>query len=257
MSYKIGLLTIATGKYKQLVSPFYESVDQFFFKSHYVEKFLFTDAHDACELAVDKLTLCPISHLPWPLIPLLQFHFITQYSHLLRQVDYLFYCDVDMRFVAECGEEMLPDMPTGLVGVEHPGFCALPRPDTPADVWLAEQGLPHNTVIKRRQGGFEANPHSTAYIALPEDKIYFCGAVMGGTAEAFLQMAESLVSNVNADLRKNHIAVWHDESHLNRYFMEHPPKQLSPSYCYPEQRNLPFPKRILALNKNHKKIRAW
>lgn len=48
------------------------------------------------------------------------------------------------------------------------------------------------------------------------------------------------------------MAVWHDESHWNRYCIDHKPTTiLSPSYCYPESWNLPYKKRLLALDKDH------
>ena len=60
-----------------------------------------------------------------------------------------------------------------------------------------------------------------------------------------------------SDMQKNLIAVWHDESHLNRYLISHQDKvkTLLPSYCYPESWNLPYPKKILALDKDHEAIR--
>lgn len=228
----IGLLTIATGHYQTMVAPFYKSVEKFFFKSHRVQKFLFTDSREL-DLQRSDVTVCPIPHLPWPLITLLRYHFFLQYRSLLQTMDVLFYCDVDMRMVAACGEEMLPDTATGLVGIQHPGFYA------------------------GRRGTYEKNPKSKAYIAPHEGSTYFCGGVNGGTTTAFLAMVEELVNNINHDLRKNHIAVWHDESHLNRYFCNHPPKSLSPSYCYPQWSRQPFPKIILALEKNRQKFRTW
>jgi len=47
------------------------------------------------------------------------------------------------------------------------------------------------------------------------------------------------------------MAVWHDESHLNKYAVEHEAeiKPLSPAYCYPEGWNLPFDKKIISLDK--------
>jgi len=33
------------------------------------------------------------------------------------------------------------------------------------------------------------------------------------------------------------------------------PKFLDPSYCYPESWNLPYEKKLLALDKNHQEIR--
>ena len=49
---------------------------------------------------------------------------------------------------------------------------------------------------------------------------------------------------------------WHHESHLNRYFIDNPPTiMLSPEYCYPENWDIPFKKRLLALDKNHEECR--
>ena len=70
-------------------------------------------------------------------------------------------------------------------------------------------------------------------------------------------MAECIKKNIDIDLNNNIIAVWHDESHLNRYFIDNKPEiELSPSYCYPENWNLPFEKKLIALDKNHNEIRS-
>ena len=47
-------------------------------------------------------------------------------------------------------------------------------------------------------------------------------------------MAGNLRDAIEADRQNGLMAVWHDESHLNRYLHAHPPKRLTPAYCYPE-----------------------
>ena len=47
-------------------------------------------------------------------------------------------------------------------------------------------------------------------------------------------MASTLRDAIEADRANGVTAVWHDESHLNRYLRAHPPKRLTPAYCYPE-----------------------
>ena len=47
-------------------------------------------------------------------------------------------------------------------------------------------------------------------------------------------MAETLRHNIDADSAENFIAVWHDESHMNRYFVDHPTLMLSRLYAYPQ-----------------------
>ena len=58
-------------------------------------------------------------------------------------------------------------------------------------------------------------------------------------------------------LKKTLLRVWHDESHLNRYFIDHKPTTiLTPSYCYPESWNLPYPKKLWFFDKNRKEFRC-
>jgi hypothetical protein len=70
-------------------------------------------------------------------------------------------------------------------------------------------------------------------------------------------MSRKIRENIDTDLQKDIIAIWHDESHLNRYLISNQQltKTLLPSYCYPESWNLPYPKKILALDKDHEAIR--
>ena len=251
---KIGLLTIATGKYNQFVRALYASAKKYFFSDHDVTYFLFTDSKQFTN--EDAVTVLPIMHEPWPLIALKKYHFFTRYQVALSEMDYLFYCDADMLFVPACGEEMLPDTPSGLVGTEHPSFCLRPRAETRFDAFLKRRGWGHYRVVhKRIRGTYETNPRSTAYVGADKGNIYFAGAFCGGTTEAFLAMSLQIRDNINLDLMYNLIAVWHDESHLNRYFIDHPPKVLTPSYCYPKSWQLPYKKILLALNKNNAEVR--
>ena len=70
-------------------------------------------------------------------------------------------------------------------------------------------------------------------------------------------MAKHISNNIDIDYSKDLIAVWHDESHMNRYFIDNTPtKILDPSYCCNEGWiDCPFGRRLLALDKNHSEIR--
>jgi histo-blood group ABO system transferase len=226
---KIGLLIIATGKYDQFIPPLYKSVKKHFMNGHEVKMFVFTDGTIPEN---DTIIRIQQEHLGWPGATLKRYHVFDAHKEELSKMDFLYYCDADMRFVAPVSDEILPGTETGLVGTEHPGFHG------------------------GRRGTYETNPLSKACVTNVEGKTYFAGGFNGGTSQAFLKMASVIKSNVDLDLEKNIIAVWHDESHMNRYFINNPPKILNPSYCYPESWNIPFDKKLLALDKNHSVIRA-
>lgn len=225
---KIGLLIIATGKYDVFIQPLLDSVRTHFLKDHEVTMFVFSDK----KIENDDIHLIYQEHLGWPDITLKRYHIFDKNREELAKMDYLFYCDADMLFVDVVGDEILPNG-NGLMGVKHPGYYTGNR------------------------GTYETNIHSTACINSNEGDIYYAGGFNGGKSKEFLSMCKTLKNNINRDLENNIVAVWHDESHLNRYFFEHRPMTiLSPSYCYPESWNLPFKRKLLALDKNHKEIRT-
>lgn len=156
-----------------------------------------------------------------------RYEIFSDNSKLLDGMDYLFYADVDMRFVDYVGDEILGD----LVATQHPGYFG-------------------------REGTPERNPISLAYINPSEKNQYFAGGFNGGSKISYLNMAKKISENIKTDYCKNYIAIWHDESHLNKYLLDNPPEViLSPSYCYGEDMNLPFNKKLIALNKNHGQLR--
>jgi histo-blood group ABO system transferase len=225
---KIGLLVIATGKYDQFIPMLYKSMKKYFLINHDVSMFVFTDQEIPNK---DGLLSFYHQHEPWPNPTLKRYHVFDKYKEELSRMDYLYYCDADMRFVSEIGEEILPNQEFKLVATEHPGFYG------------------------GRRGTYETRPESTAYVSNIEGDCYYAGGFNGGTSEAFLKMSSTIKERVDKDLENDIVAIWHDESQMNRYFIDNKPKKLNPSYCYPESWDLPFEKKLLALDKNHSEIR--
>jgi histo-blood group ABO system transferase len=222
----IGLLLIATGRYDQFVQPLIDSARKFFFKDYNVTYFLFTDSGKWNNEKDIVVTFMP--HEPFPAPTLKRYETFDKNRELFVDADYLFYCDVDMLFAGEVGEEILAER----VATIHPGF-------------MGGRGTP------------ETRRESLACVLEGEDMIYFAGGFNGGSREEFLKMSKELSENIQADADHNITAIWHDESHMNRYFIDNPPvKILSPSYCYPESWDLPLEKKILALDKNHAAVRG-
>lgn len=222
---KIGLLLISTGKYDRFVQPLLDSARQYFMKNHELTFFLFTDSE---RWNNEKDVVCIFKrHEPFPAPTLKRYETFSSNESLFNDMDYLFYCDVDMLFVSEVGDEILSDR----VATIHPGF-------------MGGRGTP------------ETRKESLAYVPQTQQMIYFAGGFNGGRTTVFLEMCRVLSNNIKKDLENNIIAIWHDESHMNRYFIDNPPTlKLTPAYCYPESWNLPFQKKLLALDKNHEEVR--
>jgi histo-blood group ABO system transferase len=196
----IGILLISTWKYNKFINDTISGIRKYFFKKSNVKIFLHTDSSDKHDADI----IIPHSHQPWPFITLNRFNtFHTNQD--IYNTDYIFYLDIDTKIINDVDENILSD------------FTAV------AHHWhIHSRGTP------------ETNPSSTAFIDRSEPLIYVCGGFFGGTKTRFIQVAELLDNNIKIDLTNNIIAVWHDESHLNRYCASNKDsiKILSPEYMY-------------------------
>lgn len=229
---KVGLLIICTNKYLSFLENLIKSADVHFLKNQDVTYFVFTNK-DVDVLSNRNIVRITVEHKEWPWMTLGRYKIFSENSDKLSEMDYLFYCDVDMLFVNEVGDEILGD----LVGTLHHGYFG-----------VSKSGL-FSTI--------ESNQNSLAYINPESIERYFAGGFNGGKSDIFLNMAKVLSSNIETDFNNGIIAVWHDETHLNKYFVNNKPEIiLSPSYCYYENSgDNRFEQRLVALIKKHDKIR--
>ena len=96
--------------------------------------------------------------------------------------------------------------------------------------------------------------HLLMFLLRKNDSYYCNGGFNGGKTEVFMKMADTIAERVDEDLKNNVVALWHDESHMNRYLIDNPPTlDLDPTYCYAEEfigTDYPFnPGKIIALKK--------
>ena len=103
---------------------------------------------------------------------------------------------------------------------------------------------------------YDRNPSSKAYIRKWEWSYYFAWGLNWGTSFSFLNMCSVLAKNIDIDRENWIVALWHDESHLNRYIFDLEMNWLSdcynilpPSYLYPEWFPFSFPCKILVRDK--------
>lgn len=191
---RIGVLLISTWKYNRFIDNTIKGIRKHFFRREGVKIFLHTDSpekHDA------DLTI-PIVHKPWPYITLERFSLFSKHQGQY-DTEYLIYLDVDVDVVGEV--KILADF----FVTRH--YLYLGGPGTP-----------------------ERNPSSTAFIATGEEKTYVAGGFFGGRRSDFLAASETMKKNIDADLKKGIVAVWQDESHLNRYALDNPVEILDHKY---------------------------
>ena len=215
---RVGLLVMATGKYIEFVDPLLDSADDYFCKNHEVTYYIFTDG----QLAPRKnVVIIEQEQLGWPYDTMMRFAVYNKHKNRLADCDYLFACDADMLFADHVGSEMFGSR----IATVQPNYLFDAKP-------------------------YEHNPLSTACINRNEGTDYFAGGFYGAHKEEFFKLTQTIADNICIDLARGYIAINNDESHLNRYFIDHKPDViLSPSYCHFEDWRSPYPKKIIALVK--------
>ncbi|HND46159.1 MAG TPA: family 6 glucosyltransferase [Chitinophagales bacterium] len=225
---KIGILYICTGNYDIFFDTFYQSAEQYLLPDCEKHYFVFTES--------EKISNTTFIHkiyqerLGWPNDTLMRFHLFLNIETELKKMDFLFFFNANYTFTKSITKnELLPKLEDNdLVGQIHPVAY-------------------HK---KRNEFAYENNQESTAYIPTNKGKYYFAGGLIGGKTNAFLQMCKQLKNDIDTDIKNNITAVWHDESHINKYFSEVEPKKLHPGFCYPEDWYLPFEQKTLLLDKS-------
>lgn len=230
---KVALLYICTGKYYVFWEDYYRSCEKYFLKHCEVHYYVFTDAKEIYSEDNNRVHKIYAESMPWPLATLLRFHTFLTIEEDLKEYDYIYFMNANIQCVQEIQEdEFLPLNGEDIVVTQHPGFYKNKS---------------------RFVGSFDRNPHSTAYIPYNAKGDSVIGAMIGGTGKGFLQMSRELKHNIDIDLQNRVIAMWHDESHLNHYIMLHKNyKLLTPAFCYAEELDLPFEKKILMTDKKKK-----
>lgn len=220
---------------------FLETAEKHFMVGHKVNYYVFTDQPAAVpQIPLQEgrqvVVLEVRNYKRWQDISMHRMEMISNFSQqrFLREVHYLVCLDVDMKFSDHVGVEILAP----LFGTLHPGFYA----------------------GDRQSFTYERRPLSQAYIPRDEGDFYYAGGFFGGSVPEVYRLTVACHQAMMADQANGIEAVWHDESHLNRYLLYHKPsKVLSPEYLWDEQmlQRPPLLRKLryVAVPKNHAEIR--
>lgn len=234
---KVAIVFIGTNKYLNFLPKYYENIKEYFLPNSEKTFLVFTDGEGDFP---EDVKVYPQEHLDWPYITLKRFEIIQKAREEIIKNDWFVFIDADALVVDKITEEEFFDDTKSFFGVHHPcHFLQMP---------------PH----AEYPGAFETNSLSLSHIDENDDlSVYYQGCLWGGKVPDILKMIEELDSRVNTDLKNNVIALWHDESHINKFFIEQSEhvNVLGPEYAYPEvfSEYCNFSKKIVHLSKDNSK----
>ena len=224
------LLNIATNKYTQFVDNFYSSCNKFFLPGQEVHHLLFTDDVDFQTSVSVAFRKSYIEHKPFPEPTLKRYHYFLQERKYIESFDYVFYSDIDMQFVSPVSSEEI----------------------------FSELTLTLHPMIRSRElFTYESRKESTAFVDIShEGDNYFCGGFNGGASKNFTHMSETIAKNIDIDESNDIMALWHDESHINRYAVNNPPTKII-DWCVTDLHwSRTGVGKLACLTKNHEEVRS-
>ncbi len=217
--YKIALISICLNKpYWIFYPPLVESAKKFLLKNHQVDFICWSDMPPENPLGVKVI---PTEPFEWPLPTLMRYTLFLREEELLKDYDFIFYCDADMKFVSRVGDEILGD----LVGAQHPMYATRKEyapPYEPNDKSASFIPRPGRVIEENGKKRFEP--------------LYFAGGFQGGRSENFIKAMKETKELIDRDFTdNNYIPIWNDETAWNAYLFKNPPTVvLNPSYIYPD-----------------------
>ncbi|XP_024151991.2 N-acetyllactosaminide alpha-1,3-galactosyltransferase [Oryzias melastigma] len=209
----VALTVFAVGRYLDAyLDTFLTSAEKHFMVGLPVTFYVFTDQPEK----VPNITLAPQRHVKvikverysrWQDISMMRMKIISELieKELRHNFNYVFCLDVDQEFKERFGSEALGES----VAVLHIYYYKLPK----------------------KYYTYDRNPKSKAY--MEKGDYYYHAAVFGGSCDKVKALADYCYLNTMEDKLNNVEALWHDESHLNKYFwLNKPSKILSSEYCF-------------------------
>lgn len=193
---KAAILSINIGEYICFWKEFYLSCQENFMTDMEKSYYVFTDSECVYGKEQDDIKVIYQRDLGWPNNTMKRFHMFLSVLEELAEYDYVFFLNANTLVKKKLNSKLL-NPEKSIITVEHPGKHGKPVARIP----------------------WERRPESNAYVPLDRGKIYVQGSFIGGKSKSFIELVKELDRLTEDDLQKGIIAVWHDESFLNKYII--------------------------------------
>jgi glycosyltransferase involved in cell wall biosynthesis len=203
---------MATGLYTMFWERFHTSCEKYLCTDASKKYFVFTDDKSLLSLKIPNVTFIPYEDKGWLVNVSSKCKCILSIREEILKQDYAFYFNANYEVLAPVyTHDILPD-----------------ESDNCLSALCFYKGTNNNLLP------YDRNRDSLAYIPFGEGKHYFLSSFFGGRSPEFLKLCEWSNESVFADLKKGIVAKTHDESYLNRYLIDIPPKIIDMVFGTPE-----------------------
>lgn len=258
----IGVMSVATNIYLDYWKSMVRSADGLTNIIDEVTFFVFTDKPEeaekfALELKHVRVRAFKIPQYGWPEATLLRYQIFDSYSTSLDS-KILMHLDADMLFASNPWSRVRAQLSRNSIClVEHPGFWR-PTGVSRLILYVSRPVLAYKDLrLRIKRGGlgaWECDAKSSAFVSRESRMKYYCGGTWFGKRDSIIKLISELSIKVNDDIKKNIIAIWHDESHINRWATENHHSNENPELCfdqtYPQIKRLT--PAIIAVRKSEK-----
>lgn len=218
------IIVLATRRYIPLAMQMLRTADALFDPGYPVEYAVLTDAPFDSSGIARPCYVAGIKHVGWPTVALRRYDSILQHAGILARYTHITHLDADLEFIRPVGAELRIE---GVYLTDHP-------------------------VMPGCWGTPETRPESAACVRQGEPLRYVGGAHVGGDVKSFMEFAHDIDDGVTRDLNNGIVAIWHEESHLQRWSLDHKHTRLGVDYL---ARFRSPTARIICIKKNHAELR--
>lgn len=237
----LGVLTVATNIYINYWHEMAMTFDANCQQSDNVVLHVFTNQLDVVkrvktELKNVRVVGHEIPDYKWPEATLLRYQIFNEVAEELLE-DILMHLDADMLINKSPVETIFENSTTGQVClVSHPGYWRPKAFISRVNFYRKNLTFLFNDLRMTLKigglGSWETDKNSAAYVPRRDRRNYVCGGTWFGERSSFLNMVSELSHNVTADLNRNKVAIWHDESHLNSWSTRNSHFIVNPELCF-------------------------